>query len=323
MSRQYEIIYAGSPDFALAPLAALQAAGHQIKLVLTQADKAAGRGQNLRPTPVKAYAEAHGLPVLTPAKLSLPSAEREQLLATDCDFLITAAYGQLLPSDVLAIPRQKALNIHASLLPRYRGAAPIQAALMHGDSETGVSIIEMVEALDAGDIYYQRRLPIEEGETGGSLFKKLAALSAETIVACLEAWPELSPEPQDPRAVSHTQKLSKAMGRIDWTESAEAIDRRIRAVNPWPSAQTCLSGELYKIWSAVVLPKSDPLYPELEAMSAGREAGALCRIGKRLFVSCGRGYLELLELQRAGQKRLPAETISHNLSPTAAFAPCP
>lgn len=303
MKGKYKIIFAGSPDFAVPALEALIDAGHELVLVLTQADRPRGRGQKKQATPVKTVALANGIKVLTPESLRVASPEKQELMATEADFLVTAAYGQLLPREILDLPAIKPINIHASLLPAYRGAAPIQASLLAGDKESGISIIEMTEALDAGDVYYQLRCPITESETGGSLFMKLAMLGAEAVVDCLEQWSDLIPQAQNTKEVSWTTKLTKASGAIDWAQSAEAIERSIRAYTPWPSSFTYLDGEFYKVHRA-----------QLTVLEfSGLEPGQILIDKRRLLVQCGQGMLEILELQKAGQRRLEAKEISHNL----------
>ncbi|MDO5734188.1 MAG: methionyl-tRNA formyltransferase [Eubacteriales bacterium] len=318
-SKAYKIIFAGSPDFALPTLAALEKSAHEVIAVITQEDKPVGRRQIMTETPVKQFAKARGIKVYDPQSLKL-GPETAELAAEDCDFLITAAYGKLMPRWILDLPRIKALNVHASLLPKYRGAAPVQAAVLNGDEEAGVSIMEMVEELDAGPVYWQERIKLEAEESGGSLFSKLAELGAKALLNCLTKWPELQPEAQDESQVTFTKKLDRAAGKIDWSKTALEIERLIRAYYPWPSAHCFLEGERFIVWQAELIAKSKQEALSYYAQELGRELspsellpGTVIVAGKQMTVICGAGALNLIEVQKAGQKRILAQELAHNL----------
>ena len=285
------VVFAGTPPFAAAALEALLAAGHHVVGVLTQPDRPAGRGLRLQPSAVKTLALARGLPVAQPAKLSEPDA-MSWLQSMAPEVMVVAAYGLLLPRSVLVLPERGCLNIHASLLPRWRGAAPIQRAILAGDPESGISIMQMDEGLDIGAVRMREALPIASDDTAASLHDRLAALGSEMIVRALHDWPPAVP--QDAGAACYAAKISKAEAVIDWAQSAEEIARRIRAYNPMPGAATSLHGNILKIWRArpVAGPEGQP--------------GAVEVADDRLFVSCGIGAIELLEMQQAGSKRVSA-----------------
>jgi methionyl-tRNA formyltransferase len=298
------VVFAGTPEFAAAALAAIHAAGHEVPLVLTQPDRPAGRGLKLAPSPVKQFALAHGLNVAQPQGLKLDGrfaadaeAARVALDAAAPDVMVVAAYGLILPRWVLARPRLGCLNIHASLLPRWRGAAPIHRAIEAGDAETGITIMQMDEGLDTGAMLAVGREPIRADDTTGALHDRLAALGARMVVQSLAdaAAGALRPVPQPADGVSYAHKISKAEAAIDWSLPAAVIERRVRAFDPFPGASFDCGGEAVKLWRAL-------LRPEVQA-PPGRvvqaEAG-------RLVVACGEGGLDLQLLQRPGGKRLPA-----------------
>ena len=290
------LIFAGTPEFAAAALAALIGAGHDIALVLTQPDRPAGRGMKLTPSPVKQLALRHGLPVLQPATLKA-DAIQAQLADVHADAMIVAAYGLLLPPAVLAIPRLGCLNIHASLLPRWRGAAPIQRALLAGDAETGITIMQMDAGLDTGAMLMRAPLPIDDSDTAQTLHDKLAVLGAKTIVTALQQMEHrtLIAEPQNERDATYAAKLSKAEGRLDWRKSAAELCRAVRAYNPFPVAQARFQGEAWRIWQARAVNRSD------------NAPGTILQADKEgVLVGCGEGALLLMEIQKAGGKRLPA-----------------
>jgi methionyl-tRNA formyltransferase len=292
------LIFAGTPDFAAAALAALIEAGHEVALVLTQPDRPAGRGMKLMPSPVKQLALQHGLRVLQPA--ALKDAEvQAQLAAVNADAMIVAAYGLLLPPAVLTLPRLGCLNIHASLLPRWRGAAPIQRAILAGDPETGITIMQMDSGLDTGGMLLRAALPIADQDTAHTLHDKLAVLGASSIVSALKrlelgTW---QAQPQDDSAATYAAKLSKAEGLIDWHKSATEIARAVRAYNPFPVAQARLQAETWRIWQAQVEPRNEGTPGEI--LQADKEG---------ILVRCGEGALLLKELQKAGGKRLPTSS---------------
>jgi len=289
------LIFAGTPEFAAAALVALIKAGYEIALVLTQPDRPAGRGMRLTPSPVKQLALQHGLSVLQPA--TLKDAEvQAQLAAVNADAMIVAAYGLLLPPAVLTIPRLGCLNIHASLLPRWRGAAPIQRAILAGDAETGITIMQMDRGLDTGGMLLRAALSIAEHDTAQTLHDKLAVLGASSIVSALQrlelgTW---QAQPQDDSAATYAAKLTKAEGLIDWHKSATELARAVRAYNPFPVAQARLQAETWRIWQSEAAQRSEGVPGEM--LQADKDG---------ILVRCGEGALLLKELQKAGGKRLP------------------
>jgi methionyl-tRNA formyltransferase len=287
------ILFAGTPPFAAAALDALADAGHDIALVLTQPDRPAGRGMKLAPSAVKQAALARGLPVFQPVSLRNAEAQAE-LRAADADVMVVAAYGLILPQAVLDLPRFGCLNIHASLLPHWRGAAPIQRAILAGDAETGITIMQMDAGLDTGAMLLKVPVPIGETDTAASLHDTLAAAGARAIVDALANYPALAPVAQDDREATYAAKLSKEEAKLDWHQSAEALARAVRAYNPAPGAWTLLDGAPLKIWSAKVVAGSGAPGEVLHAEAAP------------LVVACGDGALALEEIQPAGSKRMRA-----------------
>lgn len=287
------VIFAGTPEFSAQALAAIIAAGHEIPLVLTQPDRPAGRGMSLQPSAVKKLAVAHGLAVFQP--LSLKDAEAQSRLADlQADVMVVAAYGLILPQAVLDLPRHGCLNIHASLLPRWRGAAPIQRALLAGDAQTGVCIMQMEAGLDTGPVLLREAFPIEDEDTTVSLHDKLASCGAALIVKALDGLP-LAFETQPEAGVIYAHKIEKAEALIDWSRSAAELDRHVRAFNPFPGAQTQLGGQTVKLWQARPV--------------AGRgEPGQVLAVDReQIVIACGVGALAVSELQKAGGKRLPVQ----------------
>lgn len=286
------IVFAGTPRFAALALEAIIAAGHAVASVLTQPDRPVGRGQKVRAGPVKALAERHGLPVLQPAALA-DEGLVEAIRALQPDVMVAAAYGLLVPCSLLALPRRGCVNIHASLLPRWRGAAPIQRALLAGDETTGITIMQMDAGLDTGPILLQQALPITADDTAGTLGDRLAALGAKLIVEALAA--PRAPRLQDPAHATYAPKIDRAEAEIHWQDGATAIERQVRAFNPAPGAYTRWNGALLKIWRARAEdgPARDP-----GVVTAAAASG--------IVVACGAGALRILELQRAGGKPLPA-----------------
>jgi methionyl-tRNA formyltransferase len=289
------LVFAGTPAFAAASLQALIAAGHQIVLVLTQPDRQAGRGMKLTPSEVKQVALAHGLEVFQPQTLR-DAAAQARLRSSSADAMVVAAYGLILPPAVLGAFPLGCINVHASLLPRWRGAAPIQRALLAGDTETGVCIMAMEAGLDTGPVFLERRLPIEAGDTAGSLHDKLASLGAEALVQALPgiAAGTLASRPQPTEGVTYAAKISKEEAGIDWRLDAPSIERRVRAFNPFPGCHTTLRSEPLKVWRAACAGGQGAPGQVLRADEAG------------IVVACGRDALRLDELQRAGGKRVDA-----------------
>jgi methionyl-tRNA formyltransferase len=288
--------FAGTPAFAATALEAILAAGFSVDLVLTRPDRPRGRGMKLEPGPVKAIAIRRSLDVRQPATLK-PEREWAPIVAMKLDVLVVAAYGLLVPAPMLTWPRHGCINIHASLLPRWRGAAPVERALLAGDLETGISIMRMDEGLDTGPVISRHRLPIEPRETAGSLRAKLAVLGASAIVETLSRLDGAGPieaEAQDPSAASYAAKIDRDEAIIDWRMDAPTIDRIVRAFDPVPGAQTSFDGATLKIWKAVSL--------------AGRFGAPGCVVqadGSAIIVACGNGALSLSEVQRAAGKRMP------------------
>lgn len=295
------VIFAGTPEFARAALERLHAAGCEVPLVLTQPDRPAGRGMKLQASPVKQFALSQGIPVAQPQSLRLDgkypqeaAAAREAIAAARADVMVVAAYGLILPPWVLQAPRLGCLNIHASLLPRWRGAAPIHRAIEAGDARTGVTIMQMDEGLDTGDMLLERELPIAADDTTGTLHDKLAGLGADLIVQALDqaAAGALRATPQPAQGVTYAHKIDKAEAQIDWRQSAAVIERRVRAFNPFPGAAGVLEGEPLKVWRCAL------------AEGRGEPGTVLAADAAGLLVACGEGALRLTELQRAGGKRL-------------------
>ncbi|MDD2741782.1 MAG: methionyl-tRNA formyltransferase [Rhodocyclaceae bacterium] len=288
-----KLIFAGTPDFAAQALAAIIDAGHEVALVLTQPDRPAGRGMVLQPSAVKKMALAHGIEVFQP--LTLKDAEAQARLASiQADAMIVAAYGLILPQVALDLPRHGCLNIHASLLPRWRGAAPIQRALLAGDAETGVCIMQMEAGLDTGPVLLERRFAIAANDTAAFLHDRLAALGATMVVEILGQLP-VKGEAQPTEGVTYAHKIEKHEALIDWRKSAAELDRHIRAFNPVPGAQALMHGQIVKLWQAT---------PVL----GNGEIGTILAVDrKHLIVACGEGALAVNELQKSGGKRLPVQ----------------
>ena len=292
--------FAGTPAFAVTALAAIADAGFTIPLVLTRPDKPKGRGLKIEPSPVSEEARRRGLPVLRPASLKTPEG-RSQALAVPLDVLVVAAYGLILPPEVLAWPRHGCLNIHASKLPRWRGAAPIQRAILAGDQSTGITIMQMDAGLDTGPMLLVRPIAIGPRESGGELHDRLALLGADAIVAAIDAWQSgaLAPRPQPADGATYAAKIRKEEARIDWTQPAVAIDRQVRAFNPWPVAETSWEGRQLRVWQA------EPA-PPVEA-NADAAPGTVLESGAgRIVVATGDGALRLTQVQSAGRRAMTA-----------------
>ena len=286
-----KILYAGTPAFAAAALIALLDGGHEVVHVLTQPDRPAGRGLKPQASAVKQLALSRGLPLTQPATLKDP-AIAEQLSNFNAEVMIVAAYGLMIPESVLRLPPRGCLNIHASLLPRWRGAAPIQRAILAGDRETGITIMQMDAGLDTGDMLLAQELSIAENDTAQTLHDKLAGIGAQLILRALQE--PLQPVPQDNAHATYAEKISRADARIDWARPAMEIDRLIRAFNPVPGAYTTWNGQVLKIWRSGL------------ATAAAAAPGTVVQAdGEGVVVAAGAGAIRLLELQRAGGKRLP------------------
>lgn len=293
------IIFMGTPDFSVGTLEAILAAGHQVAAVVTQPDKPKGRGKALQATPVKEAALAHGLTVYQPRKVREDSF-LEELKKINPDVIVVVAFGQIIPRTILELPKFGCINVHASLLPKYRGAAPIQWAVIDGEEVSGVTIMRMDAGLDTGDMLSKVEVPLAEDETGGSLFDKLSEAGARQLVQTLDRLEDgtVQPEKQPEESpTGYARMITKADGLIDWTKDAKSIERLIRGLNPWPSAFTRLEGKNLKIWKAAVQEQDSGLAPGT-VVSAGREG---------LSVQTGQGRLNILELQLEGKKRMEAD----------------
>ena len=309
------VIFAGTPEFARLALAAIHAAGHTVPLVLTQPDRPAGRGLHLQPSAVKQFAQSHGMPVCQPRSLRLDGkfpddarAANTALLAAQADVMVVAAYGLILPQWVLDFPKHGCLNIHASLLPRWRGAAPIHRAIEAGDTHTGITIMQMDAGLDTGAMLRVDSLAIAPDDTTASLHDRLAVLGGQAIVQALAdvQLGQLHATAQPPEGVTYAAKIDKSESAIDWTQSADVIARRIRALNPAPGASSQLNGETVKIWRAYVQANGQAqadaqLYDGAKRIAPGQVIAVSV---EGIQVATGSGVLTLAELQRAGGKRL-------------------
>ena len=301
------IVFAGTPEFAVPPLAALRASRHQVVGVLTQPDRPAGRGRKLTTSAVKDFALQHGLPIAQPQ--TLRSAEgRESLADWQPDVLVVVAYGLILPGEVLSMPRFGCLNIHASLLPRWRGAAPIQRAILAGDEYTGVTLMQMDAGLDTGPMLLQRRVAIGADVDSAALHATLAQVGAEALLETLDGLETgtLAAQPQPSSGVTYAAKIDKAEARIDWQHDAIDIARRVRAFRPWPIAETTQRGEQVRIHEAVVIGDAEA------GRAAGTVPGTLLGLrADRLLVACGRDCLGIGVLQRAGRRSVTAREFAN------------
>lgn len=303
-----DVLFMGTPEFAAPTLQALLGSRHDLRAVVTQPDKPAGRGRRLSAPKVKQLALAHEIPCLQPAALNDPTVE-DALSALEPEVIVVAAYGNILPPSILNIPPMGCINVHASLLPKYRGAAPIQWAIINGETETGITIMLMDEEMDHGPILLQRPVPILPDETAGELHDRLAALGPPCLLEALEGLEagSLTPRTQDHAEATYAPMLSKEDGRLDWSEPAETVVNRVRGVTPWPGATTTLGGEPIKVWQASVGP----------AEASGRP-GEVVAVGEDgLTVACGRGAVRIEELQVAGRRRMAAASFlrGHPVAP--------
>jgi methionyl-tRNA formyltransferase len=308
-----KIIFAGTPEFAAIALRELLKTSHHIVAVYTQPDRPAGRGRKLTASPVKMLAMQHQLPVHQPERLREAS-EQKTIADFQADIMVVAAYGLLLPTEVLNAPRLGCINIHPSLLPRWRGAAPIQRSILAGDSMTGVCIMQMEEGLDTGPVLYQVELPISPLDTGASLHDKLAELGASALVQTLNYLKNntLHPAPQNPAAVTYAKKFNKEDARIDWHHSARQIDLQIRAFNPWPTAFTMKDGFTFKVWQASITPASNTNAQPGTIIAANAQG---------ITVATGKGNIILEKLQFAGGKIVTANDIANAFAHITDFQP--
>lgn len=296
-----KIVFMGTPDFSVGALEALIEAGHQITAVVTQPDKPKGRGKEVQMTPVKMCAVAHGIPVFQPVKVREPEAV-ETLRGYDADVFVVAAFGQILSEEILHMPRYGCVNIHASLLPKYRGAGPIQWAVINGEEKTGVTIMQMDKGIDTGDMLMKTEVAIDPHETGDSLHDKLAQAGARLIV---EALPKIengsiTPVKQNDEESCYAKMLHKSMGRIDWQKSAKELDCLIRGLISWPGASTVFRGKNLKIWEEEPVPAGDGT-----ALQEPVEAGTVAAVDKEaIYVQTGDGILKITSVQPEGKKRM-------------------
>lgn len=284
------IVFMGTPEFSVPVLEALVEAGHEVVAVYSQPPRRAGRGKKERPSPVQARAEALGLPVRHPVSLRTPEAQAE-FAGFDADIAVVVAYGLILPQAVLDAPKRGCLNIHASLLPRWRGAAPIHRAVMAGDETTGVCIMQMEAGLDTGPVLLRREIAIGAEDTTGELHDRLSVLGAETVVQALARLGDLVPEPQPQEGITYAEKIDKSEARIDWTAPATQIDRQIRGLSPFPGAWTLVNGKRVKLLRSRV----------------AKGVGAPGQVLRDLTVACGDGAVEVLDVQPEGKPRMTAE----------------
>lgn len=294
----------GTPDFSVGTLEALIEAGHEVTLVVTQPDKPKGRGKAMQYTPVKETALAHGIEVYQPAKIREPECV-EYLKKYEADIMVVVAFGQILTKEILDMPKYGCVNVHASLLPKYRGAAPIQWAVINGEKVSGVTTMRMDEGIDTGDMILKEEVELDSEETGGSLFERLAKTGAELCVKTLTVIEDgtATYTPQDNAQATHTKMIKKQLGEIDFTKPAEEIERLIRGLNPWPSAYTHWNGKTLKIWKASVVEKE-----------SGKEPGTI-EVGKNtIAVQTGKGMLQLEEIQLEGKKRMQTDAFLRGVS---------
>ena len=292
-----KVIFMGTPDFSVGTLEALVAAGHTVVLAVTQPDKPKGRGKEMQFTPVKECAMKYHIPVYQPRRVREPECV-EELRKYNADIMVVVAFGQILPKEILEMTPYGCVNVHASLLPKYRGAAPIQWSIIDGEEVTGVTTMQMNEGLDTGDMLLKVEIPIEEKETGGSLHDKLAEAGAKLCVETLEGLQksEITPIPQGESPTAYAKMLDKELGNIDWSKRATEVERLVRGLSPWPSAYTNWNDKVMKIWNA-----------ECVAFESDAKPGTIVKVNKDSFwVQTGGGVLEVRELQIPGKKRMDA-----------------
>lgn len=299
-----KVIFMGTPDFSVGTLEALIAAGHEVMLAVTQPDKPKGRGKSMQYPPVKEAALAHGIEVYQPKRIREPECV-EYLKKYEADIFVVVAFGQILTKEILEMPKYGCINVHASLLPKYRGAAPIQWAVINGEKVTGVTTMRMDEGIDTGDMILKEEVVLDKEETGGSLFDRLAKKGADLCVKTLTAIEEgtATYTPQKHEEATHTSMIKKQLGEMDWTKPAQELECLVRGLNPWPSAYTHLNGKTLKIWKSSVLEKE-----------TGKEPGTI-EVGKNtIAVQTGKGLLQLEEIQLEGKKRMQTDAFLRGVS---------
>ena len=305
------IVFMGTPDFAVPTLTALIEGGHEVVAVVTQPDKPKGRGKAVLMTPVKEKAIEYEIPVYQPVKVRDP--EFVELLKTMApDAIVVVAFGQILPKSILDLPKYGCVNVHASLLPKYRGAAPIQWAVIDGCEYSGVTTMQMNEGLDTGDILLTEKVKLDPKETGGSLFDRLSDVGAQLLVKTLEEAKAgtLKPQKQNEEEASYVKMIKKSFGELDFSKEADALERLIRGLNPWPSAFTHLNGKMLKIWDADVYTKeqAEAEFPEYSTDFKGAEPGQIVAVlPHTFFIGCGKDLLKVNEVQAEGKKRMTSD----------------
>jgi methionyl-tRNA formyltransferase len=308
MTGPLDLVFMGTPDFAATILAAVIAAGHRVLAAYSQPPRPAGRGHKLQPSPVQALAEKHGIPVRCPIRLHDPKVQTE-FAEIGADVAVVAAYGLILPKPILGAPRLGCLNVHASLLPRWRGAAPIQRAILAGDHETGVTIMQMDQGLDTGATLLRKAVPIGPKTTGGALTEELATLGGGLIVEALDRLDTLTPLPQPDAGATYAKKLSRDEARLEWRAAADRLERQVRAFDPWPGAYFLFGDERIRVLAAEV--------------AAGRGVPGTV-LDDHLAIACGEGSLRPTRLQRAGRSAMDAADLLRGFAvPPGTVLPCP
>lgn len=298
------VVFCGTPEFAAEHLKAVLAKGFEVVAVFTQPDRPAGRGRKLTASPVKHWALQHGITVYQPERLRGDREFHDKLIALKPDLMIVVAYGLILPESFLSIPRHGSWNVHASLLPRWRGAAPIQRAILAGDTQSGVTIMQMDAGLDTGDMLLKKTCEIRANDTGGSLHDRLASLGSEALLQAMASVDDLQPEAQDDQQSSYAKKLSKEEARLDWAQPAVDLDRQVRAFNPWPVSEAYVKGERVRVFEAAVVPADKGVKP-----------GTILSIDKTgVTVACGEQALKLTSLQLPGKRAMPVSELINGQS---------
>ena len=307
-----KIVFMGTPDFAVPTLEALYQSRHEVAAVVTQPDKPKGRGKAMAMPPVKEKALEYGIPVYQPVRVRKDEAFFEELTKIQPDVIVVIAFGQILPERILNLPKYGCINVHASLLPKYRGAAPIQWAVIDGCEYSGVTTMQMNEGLDTGDILLTEKVKLDPKETGGSLFDRLSDVGAQLLVKTLEEAKAgtLKPQKQNEEEASYVKMIKKSFGELDFSKEADALERLIRGLNPWPSAFTHLNGKMLKIWDADVYTKeqAEAEFPEYSTDFKGAEPGQIAAVlPHTFFIGCGKDLLKVNEVQAEGKKRMTSD----------------